>query len=36
MIATSASLSEDSSGLGYLEQFFGSDRSSFFLTAVSP
>ena len=36
VIATSASLSEDVSGLGYLEQFFGLDRSSFFLTAGQP
>ncbi len=32
-IATSASLSGDAKGLEYLEQFFGVDRSSFFVTA---
>ncbi|MBF4766613.1 DEAD/DEAH box helicase [Nocardioides agariphilus] len=36
VIATSASLSEDSSGLAYLEQFFGLEESSFFLTAGHP
>lgn len=36
VIATSASLSEDSGGLSYLEQFFGCDRSSFFVTAGRP
>lgn len=35
-IATSASLPESSSGLEYLEQFFGIDRSSFYITAGSP
>jgi DEAD/DEAH box helicase domain-containing protein len=35
-IATSASLSDDERGLGYLEQFFGVDRSSFFVTAGQP
>ena len=32
-IATSASLTDDDGGLTYLEQFFGLERSSFFLTA---
>ncbi|GAA4116108.1 DEAD/DEAH box helicase [Knoellia locipacati] len=36
VIATSASLSEDSSGLTYLEQFFGCSPSSFFVTAGKP
>ncbi|MGB7450242.1 MAG: DEAD/DEAH box helicase [Ornithinimicrobium sp.] len=36
VIATSASLSDDSAGLGYLEQFFGCARSSFFVTAGRP
>ena len=36
IIATSASLSEDSSGLTYLEQFFGCRPSSFFVTAGKP
>ena len=36
IIATSASLSEDSSGLTYLEQFFGCHPSSFFVTAGKP
>lgn len=36
IIATSASLSENSAGLSYLEQFFGCDRSSFFVTAGTP
>jgi DEAD/DEAH box helicase domain-containing protein len=35
-IATSASLPESSDGLEYLQQFFGIDRSSFFITAGSP
>ena len=35
-LATSASLTADKSGLDYLEQFFGVDRSSFFLTAGAP
>lgn len=35
-IATSASLSSDSDGLQFLEQFFGVDRSSFFITAGTP
>lgn len=35
-IATSASLTADTTGLDYLEQFFGVDRSSFFVTAGSP
>ena len=35
-IATSASLSDDNSGLDFLEQFFGVDRSSFFVTAGQP
>jgi hypothetical protein len=35
-IATSASLTDDERGLGYLEQFFGVDRSSFFVTAGQP
>ena len=35
-IATSASLSDDPSSLGYLEAFFGVDRSSFYVTAGSP
>lgn len=35
-IATSASLSDDEDGLDYLEQFFGIDRSSFFVTAGTP
>jgi DEAD/DEAH box helicase domain-containing protein len=35
-IATSASLSDDASGLDFLEQFFGLDRSSFFITAGVP
>jgi DEAD/DEAH box helicase domain-containing protein len=35
-IATSASLTDDADGLAYLEQFFGVDRSSFFVTAGSP
>lgn len=32
-LATSASLTDDASGLDYLEQFFGVPRSSFFVTA---
>ena len=35
-VATSASLNGDDSGLTYLEQFFGVDRSSFFITAGQP
>lgn len=35
-IATSASLTDDTKGLDYLEQFFGVDRSSFFVTAGTP
>ena len=35
-LATSASLSDDSSGLEFLEQFFGVHRSSFFITAGEP
>jgi DEAD/DEAH box helicase domain-containing protein len=35
-IATSASLTDDSGGLDFLEQFFGIDRASFFVTAGSP
>jgi DEAD/DEAH box helicase domain-containing protein len=35
-IATSASLSDDESGLNYLESFFGVDRRSFFVTAGQP
>lgn len=35
-IATSASLPTDASGSEYLEQFFGVDRSSFFVTAGQP
>lgn len=35
-IATSASLSADDQGLGFLEQFFGVDRRSFFITAGAP
>jgi len=35
-IATSASLSGNDSGLGYLENFFGVERSSFFITAGQP
>lgn len=35
-IATSASLAGDNSGSQYLEEFFGVDRSSFFVTAGSP
>ncbi len=36
VIATSASLTEDDSSLDYLEQFFGLDAASFFITAGSP
>lgn len=36
VIATSASLTDDQSGLEYLEQFFGLAPSSFFLTAGRP
>lgn len=35
VIATSASLTGDASSLGYLEAFFGIERSSFFVTAGS-
>lgn len=35
-IATSASLTDDASGLDFLEQFFGVDRASFFVTAGQP
>lgn len=35
-IATSASLTDDIAGLDYLEQFFGVDRSSFFVTPGQP
>ncbi len=35
-LATSASLSNDSRGLNFLEQFFGVDQSSFFVTAGQP
>ena len=35
-IATSASLTDDAAGLDYLEQFFGVDRESFFVTAGRP
>lgn len=35
-IATSASLSDDKRGLDYLEQFFGVDRSSFYVTPGQP
>jgi DEAD/DEAH box helicase domain-containing protein len=35
-IATSASLTDDAGGLNYLEQFFGVDRDSFFVTAGQP
>ena len=35
-VATSASLTDDEEGLGFLEQFFGVERSSFFVTAGSP
>jgi DEAD/DEAH box helicase domain-containing protein len=35
-IGTSASLSSDEAGLGYLEAFFGVDRSSFHITAGRP
>lgn len=36
VIATSASLAGDSSGLEYLEQFFGLEQDSFFVTAGKP
>jgi DEAD/DEAH box helicase domain-containing protein len=36
IISTSASLSDDRSGLEYLEQFFGVDRSAFYVTAGVP
>lgn len=36
IISTSASLSDDRSGLEYLEQFFGVPRRSFFVTAGRP
>jgi DEAD/DEAH box helicase domain-containing protein len=35
-IATSASLSDDPTGLAYLEQFFGVDKASFHVTPGSP
>lgn len=35
-LATSASLAEDESSLGFLEQFFGVERGSFFITAGQP
>lgn len=35
-LATSASLTDDDEGLAFLEQFFGVDRSSFFVTAGRP
>ena len=35
-IATSASLSDDPAGLGYLEKFFGVDQESFFVTPGAP
>ncbi|MDA2989730.1 MAG: helicase, partial [Actinomycetota bacterium] len=35
-LATSASLSGNESGLGYLEHFFGVEKSSFFITAGQP
>lgn len=35
-LATSASLTSDDEGLTFLEQFFGVDRSSFFVTAGQP
>ena len=35
-VATSASLTDDDSGLDYLEQFFGIERSSFYVTAGQP
>jgi len=35
-IGTSASLSDDASGLAYLEAFFGLPRSSFYVTAGTP
>ncbi|MGW4676930.1 DEAD/DEAH box helicase [Micromonospora taraxaci] len=35
-LATSASLTDDDKGRGYLEEFFGVDRSSFFVTAGTP
>ena len=35
-IATSASLTDDPAGLGFLEQFFGVDRASFFVTPGRP
>jgi DEAD/DEAH box helicase domain-containing protein len=36
VLATSASLTEDDKGLDYLEQFFGVERNSFFVTAGVP
>lgn len=36
VLATSASLSDDPSSLGFLENFFGVKRSSFFVTAGKP
>ncbi len=35
-LATSASLTDDPTGLDYLEQFFGVSRSSFYVTAGTP
>jgi len=35
-LATSASLSDDEKGRGYLEEFFGVDRSTFFVTTGTP
>ncbi|WP_433494729.1 DEAD/DEAH box helicase [Micromonospora sp. CA-248089] len=35
-LATSASITDDGKGRGYLEEFFGVDRSSFLLTAGQP
>ena len=35
-LATSASLTDDPTGLDYLEQFFGISRSSFYVTAGTP
>jgi DEAD/DEAH box helicase domain-containing protein len=35
-ISTSASLTDDDEGLSFLEQFFGVDRKSFFVTAGQP
>ena len=35
-LATSASLTADAQGLAFLEQYFGVDRSSFYVTAGEP